>query len=69
MTATEDDWVEIEAKFRVWSFGIYYRKTFAGEVDNTHRFVKALLASTKPIRDRTLVMEWYRQRRRKRVTA
>jgi len=63
---TVDDWHEIEARFRVWSFGVLYQRTFAEERDPNVRFVKALLASTRPIRDRDRVIEWYRRRRRKR---
>jgi len=61
-----DDWDAIEARFRVWSFGVLYQRTFAEERDPNVRFVKALLASTRPIRDRDRVIEWHRKRRRKR---
>ena len=61
-----DDWREIESRFRVWSFGVLYQRTFAEERDPNVRFVKALLASARPIRDRGQVIEWYRKRRRKR---
>ena len=69
MTVTENQWAEIESKFRVWSFGIYYHRMFAGESDLTLRFAKALLASLQPIRDRKLLIEWYHRRRRRRVLA
>ena len=65
MTVTKDKWEKIEEKFRVWSFGIYYRRTFAGESDPTLRFAKALLASLQPIRDRRPILEWHRTRRRR----
>ena len=61
------DWDEIEERFRLWSFYVYYRKTFAGEVYPLKRFVKALLASARPIRDRQLVIEWHRQSQERRM--
>ncbi len=67
MTVTEDQFTEIESKFRVWSFGIYYHRSFASEPDLTLRFAKALLASLRPIRDRKPLIEWHRQRCRRRV--
>ncbi len=67
MTTMEDQWAEIESKFRVWSFGIYYHRMFACEPDPTLRFAKALLASLRPIRDRKPLIDWYRQRRRRRT--
>ena len=69
MNVTDDEWEEIEDKFRVWSFGIYYQRTFKDEPEPHQRFVKALLASAQPIRDRQLVIDWYNERRRKRVEA
>ena len=61
----DDVWEEIEDKFRVWSFGVYYQKTFAEEPDLMLRFVKALVASAQPIRDRQAVIDWYEKRRHK----
>jgi len=61
----DDVWEEIEDKFRVWSFGIYYQKTFAEEPDLTLRFVKALVASAQPIRDRQAVIDWYEKHKRR----
>ena len=55
-------WQKIEAKFRLWSFHIYYDRSYATEIDPTLRFVKALIASTQPIRDRNAVLQWYRER-------
>jgi len=55
-------WREIEADFRLWSFRVYYDKTFANEPDQTLRFGKALIASLEPIRDRGLVIQWHRKR-------
>ena len=49
----------------MWSFRVYYRKTFAREPDLIVRFLKALLASTAPIRDRRLVYEWWQLRRQR----
>lgn len=57
-------WSEIVARFRVWSFHVYYDKLYANEIDNTLRFYKALVASSQPIRDRQKVIEWYTQRQR-----
>ena len=62
-TATED-WPSIESRFRLWSFRVYYARTFAAEMDLTLRFAKALVASCQPIRDRRLVHEWHRNRQR-----
>ena len=61
MNVTEDNWDQIEDKFRIWSFYIYYRKSFRNERDPLLRFVKALVASAQPIRDRQAVMKWYEQ--------
>jgi len=61
---TNQDWREIEGKFRLWSFRVYYDKSFAAETDSTLRFVKALVASCQPIRDRQAVIDWYSKRRR-----
>ena len=61
-------WQKIEAKFRLWSFHIYYDRSYATEIDPTLRFVKALIASTQPIRDRNAVLQWYRERGRNRKT-
>ena len=63
----DETWDQIEETFRIWSFYVYYRKTFAGEPYPLRRFVKALLASARPIRDRRLVIEWYRRRRERRL--
>jgi len=52
-------WNEVEARLRVWAFYVYHHKTFKGEKDSVLRFVKALLASTRPIRNRRLVWWWY----------
>ena len=65
----DDSWEAIEAKFRLWSFRIYYDRTFVREHDLSIRFVRALLASTAPIRDRQLVLDWYAKRRHKRKDA
>ncbi|HRX85786.1 MAG TPA: hypothetical protein P5572_12275 [Phycisphaerae bacterium] len=58
-------WPEIVARFRVWSFHVYYEKLYASEIDNTLRFCKALIASSQPIRDREKVIDWYVQRQRR----
>ncbi|MCC7409981.1 MAG: hypothetical protein IT442_18085 [Phycisphaeraceae bacterium] len=55
-------WRKIEGRFRLWSFRVYYAKTFANEVDPVLRFAKALIASCQPIHDRQLVIAWNRQR-------
>jgi hypothetical protein len=59
---TGELWRKAEAAFRVWSFHIYYNKSFAEEPDLTFRFVKALLASCRPLRDRQAVLDWYEKR-------
>ena len=60
---SDGDWQTIEAKFRVWSFHVYYEKSFASEPDLTLRFAKALAASSQPIRDRRLVYDWHEKRK------
>ena len=55
----EAQWEKIESAFRLWSFRIYYRRSFKEERDLTLRFLKALVASSKPIRDRQAVIDWY----------
>lgn len=56
---SEELWREVEAKLRAWAFYIYYRKTFRRERDPLLRLVKALLASSRPIRNRRLVWWWF----------
>ena len=56
----EEYWHKIEPKFRQWAFGVYFRKTFKEERNAELRFLKALAASTRPIRNRSLVLWWYR---------
>jgi len=56
-------WCDIERRFRLWSFRVYYNKCFATESDPTLRFAKALIASCQGIRDRRLVYEWNRRQR------
>ena len=55
---------KIENRFRVWSFHVYYARAFKLERDHVARFVKALLASARPMRNPELVLEWYRNRRK-----
>lgn len=57
---TEKRWSEIEAEFREWSFHVYYKRSFASEMDLTIRFCKAIIASAEPIHDRAKVLAWYR---------
>ena len=64
--ATQRPWTEIEDEFRLWSFHIYYQKSFAAEIDLTLRFAKALIASSQPIRDRQTVIEWFRTHHKER---
>ena len=56
---TAEQWDRMQEKFGYYAFRVYYLKTFAGENDNDVRFVKALLASARPIRDSSLVVQWY----------
>jgi hypothetical protein len=51
---------ELVARFRLWSFHVYYARSFASVQDLTERFVKALVASTAPIKDMAGVLEWHR---------
>ncbi|MCA9252549.1 MAG: hypothetical protein KDA54_15595, partial [Phycisphaerales bacterium] len=48
-SSLDASWTEIEARFRVWSFHVYYDKLYANELDCTLRFCKALIASSQPI--------------------
>ena len=64
----DPSWREIEADFRLWSFHVFYRKTYAGEPDSEMRFAKALVASCQPIRDRQRVYDWYERCTRRRRT-
>ena len=66
VTVGEKEWEKVESEFRVWSFHVYYRRSFKNEHDLILRFLKALKASTQPIRDRQAVMNWYHQRKQKR---
>ncbi|HRX85970.1 MAG TPA: hypothetical protein P5572_13205 [Phycisphaerae bacterium] len=65
LTQPDEPWSKVEARFRVWSFSVYYRKLFAGELDPVVRFAKALRASCQPIRDRSLVYAWYQARKQR----
>ncbi len=66
VNVSEKEWGKIESEFRVWSFHIYYRRSFKNEHDLILRFLKALKASTQPIRDMQAVLDWYHQRKQKR---
>ena len=66
LNVTQKQWDKIEGAFRAWSFRVYYKKTFAREHEPILRFLKALRASTQPIRDKQAVLDWYQQRKRKR---
>ena len=50
---------KIELEFRVWSFHVYYKRSFKEVRDHEMRFVKAFMASRRPIRDRQAVVDWY----------
>lgn len=56
---TPQKWAKIESAFRVWSFHVYYKRSFKDERDHVVRFIKALKASCQPIRDRQAVLDWY----------
>jgi hypothetical protein len=58
-------WEKIEARFRRWSFGVFFERAFATEPDPAVRLAKATMASEQPIVDRQAVLAWYRQQRRK----
>ena len=60
---TKERWRRIEDEFRFWSFGVYYSSTFDEERDSLKRFVKALVASARPILDRDAVVHWHQNRR------
>jgi hypothetical protein len=61
MAERGEPWKKIESRFRLWSFRVYYDQTFAKEADPVLRFAKALIASSQPICDRLLVIEWNRK--------
>lgn len=52
-------WKRVEADFRLWSFYVYHKTSYATERDPTLRFGKALCASLEPIRDRQKVWKWW----------
>ena len=56
-------WWAIEDGFRISAFHVF-RKAFREEHDPTIRFIRALLASAKPIDDPQQILAWYRQFRR-----
>jgi len=62
---SDRQWQRLEDAFRVWSFHVYYEKSFAGEPDPTLRFVKAIVASAQPIHDRRAVIAWHEKRKRR----
>ncbi len=47
-----------EGRFRLWAFHIFYQRTFRLVRDPLLRFVKALLASTRPIQNAGLLAVW-----------
>lgn len=49
----------------MWSFHLYYDKCFAEERDEVLRFIKALMASSRPIRDKNAYKTWLRWRKKK----
>jgi len=59
-------WETVEDSFRLHAFHVYYNRSFAGEHHLLKRFVKAILASAQPIRDRQAVLDWYREHRARR---
>ena len=61
-----EQWREIEDAFRVHAFTVYYKRTFREELHPLKRFVKALLASARPIQDHQAVVDWYYSRHRRR---
>lgn len=58
------DWKQVVADFRLWSFHVYYSKSYATEQDLTLRFAKALCASVAPIADEKRVWQWWNQYQR-----
>ena len=64
-----EQWRKIEDAFRLHAFNVYYKRTFRDEVHPLKRFVKALLASVRPIQDKQAVVGWYQARRRKRTAS
>ena len=49
---------ELLRRFRLWAFYVLYRRTYRHETNSLHRFVRALLDSLQPIRDRRLYRQW-----------
>jgi hypothetical protein len=58
---TSDDatWAKAESAFRLWSFRVYYERSYADEMDPTLRFALAIVASSQEIKDREKVLTWY----------
>lgn len=53
-------WQRMEAELRQWALRVYFERTFAGARCPEERFLKALRASTRPVRSRNMVRYWYR---------
>jgi hypothetical protein len=51
---------DVEDKLRLRAFHVFYDKAFANEHDLSVRFVKAIIASAGPVRDREALTEWRR---------
>jgi len=60
----EQFWAEVETKLRQWAFQVYFRKSFKREPNPELRFIKALKASMRPIRNWTLALWWYQHKGR-----
>ena len=61
--------LEMEGRFRVWAFHVFYVHTFRQVTDRFRRFGKALEASSREILRPELVEEWGRQYGGKPLTA
>ena len=51
---------QAEGSFRIMAFQVYYHRCYADTRPAELRFVKALIASARPIPDPAAVLEWYK---------
>jgi len=49
---------KVEKRLRLRAFHFFYNKIYFDELDMTVRFAKALVASTKPIRNEKALRQW-----------
>ena len=58
---------KIEDEFRLWAFNVYYTYSFKSEQDNTLRFAKALISSSKRTYNKEKMIYWWENRKKYKV--